>query len=145
MNSSYQLVFNCITTKYFQFKGRASRKEFWLFTICTILLNCIPELNHYVFKDNTYSSIVLSTVVYPFFSIFLIIPSFAVVSRRLHDINISGWWQLFFIIPTSIGIVKCGTSKTCYSISALFFMIFIIMLFLKGTPVTNRYGSPPEK
>jgi len=28
----YRLTFSDITKKYFQLKGRASRKEFWLFT-----------------------------------------------------------------------------------------------------------------
>ena len=31
-------------------------------------------------------------------SLFLLTPSLAVGSRRLHDINKSGWWQLLWIV-----------------------------------------------
>ncbi|MCF8494751.1 MAG: DUF805 domain-containing protein [Rickettsiaceae bacterium] len=49
----------------------------------------------------------------------------------MHDLNLSGWWQIIFIIG-SIFISKI-----------ISIIVFIILLFLKGTPGPNKYGEPP--
>ena len=54
--------------------------------------------------------------------IILLIPTFAVATRRLHDINKTGWWQLLFL--TIIGIIP-----------------LIYWLAKKGNLQTNRYGQ----
>ena len=53
----------------------------------------------------------------------LLFPVIAAGSRRLHDINRSGWWQL--LILTLIGIIP-----------------LIVWLASQGTEQDNRYGSP---
>lgn len=77
--------------KYADFKGRASRPEYWWFYLFTVLLSWGAML-----VDHTQ---VLSMLV----SLALFLPSFAAGARRLHDTNRSGWWQL--IALTIIGIV----------------------------------------
>ncbi|MDE0505307.1 MAG: DUF805 domain-containing protein, partial [Candidatus Poribacteria bacterium] len=53
--------------------------------------------------------------------------------RRLHDINLSGWWMFIVFVPY-LGILA----------------IVILVGFVKGTADTNRFGppdtdkSPPE-
>ena len=83
-----QSVETCFT-KYLDFKGRASRSEYWWFvlfyTICWIV---------------GYS---LGPVIEALIILGLIIPAIAVCARRLHDINKSGWLQLLMI--TIIGII----------------------------------------
>jgi uncharacterized membrane protein YhaH (DUF805 family) len=54
-----------------------------------------------------------------------IIPSYSLTIRRLHDINLNGYFYLTQFIPL-IGSV-----------------IFLILMFIKGTENTNRYGPPP--
>lgn len=71
--------------KYTDFKGRASRSEFWWWTLFT-----------------TVTSIVLNSInenLFGAFGLVVIVPSLAVGARRLHDTNYSGWLQLLLLIP----------------------------------------------
>ena len=87
--------------KYFDFKGRARRAEYWYFILFIILVSFILGFIEGFTGafDNTDRSIYADI-----FSIFIIIPSISVSVRRLHDINRSGWWVLltFLIIIGSI-------------------------------------------
>lgn len=71
--------------KYADFKGRASRSEYWWYTLFIIL-----------------ASIVLSWFgerISMLFALGTLLPSIAVAARRLHDTNRSGWLQLIALIP----------------------------------------------
>ena len=57
------------------------------------------------------------------FSVGILLPSIAVTTRRLHDINKSGWWQLIAI--TIIGIIP-----------------LVILLCSEGTKKNNSHGKP---
>lgn len=73
------------------FKGRASRSEFWWFYLLIVGLTCVATM---LDSSGTISSII---------EIILFIPLIAAGARRLHDINKSGWWQL--LILTGIGLI----------------------------------------
>ena len=50
-------------------------------------------------------------------SLAILVPSFALAARRLHDVGRSGWWQLIIltivgIIPLFIWFVSAGDSET---------------------------------
>tara|TARA_B110000483_G_C17700064_1_gene352944 strand:+ start:124 stop:390 length:267 start_codon:yes stop_codon:yes gene_type:complete len=50
-------------------------------------------------------------------SLAILVPSFALAARRLHDVGRSGWWQLIVltivgIIPLFIWFVSAGDSDT---------------------------------
>ena len=81
----------CVTSKYADFKGSASRTEFWTFTVITWLLNVILV----AIKIAALSSIV---------GLLLLIPTLAVGVRRLHDRGKSGWWYLIALVPV-VGII----------------------------------------
>ncbi len=77
--------------KFFDFKGRASRPEYWWFYLFTILISWGAML---VDKTEILSGLV---------NLVLCIPIFSAGARRLHDTNRSGWWQLLYV--TIIGII----------------------------------------
>ena len=83
-----QSISVCLS-KYATFAGRASRPEFWWFTLFQILLSLVAGM----FGD-TISGLV---------GLALLLPGLAVGARRLHDIGKSGWWQL--IMLTVIGLL----------------------------------------
>jgi uncharacterized membrane protein YhaH (DUF805 family) len=55
----------------------------------------------------------------------LLLPSIAVLVRRLHDTDRSGWWYWIVLIPI------------------LGWLVLLYFLVSAGTPGANRYGPPP--
>lgn len=96
---------------YVNFKGRASRKEYWMF----ILLNMIISIPlNYILPVIAPNLVLLGSV----YTLFVIIPSFAVGVRRMHDVGKSGWY--------------------------IFFPIYnVILLCTEGECGINDYGSDP--
>lgn len=88
----YAAIRVCLT-KYAEFNGRATRSEFWWFTLFVIL----------VAAALVYVSEILGSV----FLIAMLLPSLAAGSRRLHDSGKSAWWQLFLLVPVA-GIILLG-------------------------------------
>ncbi|TFW00520.1 DUF805 domain-containing protein [Oxalobacteraceae bacterium OM1] len=72
-------------TKYADFKGRASRPEFWWFMLFLVVANAALSL--------------ISSPLGHLFSLATLLPSLAAGARRLHDTNRSGWLQLLWVIP----------------------------------------------
>jgi uncharacterized membrane protein YhaH (DUF805 family) len=101
-------------SKYFVFKGRASRSEYWWFQLIVT-----PS---FVISDFTESDIS-----YLFLGIALVtlIPAISVGVRRLHDTNRSGFFLLISFIPFIGGLIL------------LFFLI------PEGTKGKNKYGANP--
>ena len=83
-----QAISSCLS-KYATFTGRASRPEFWWFFLFQILISLAASM-----LGETINSLV---------ALGLLLPAWAVGSRRLHDIGKSGWWQL--IMLTVIGLL----------------------------------------
>ena len=96
-------IYICFT-KYFTFKGRAKRQEFWWFFLFTILIGQITSIaSSLQILTNQGSKELIEAIDLMFnFAIFGI-PSIAVGCRRLHDIGKSGWWQLLTF--TVIGLI----------------------------------------
>lgn len=78
---SIQICFS----KYADFSGRASRSEYWWWFLFVFLATMAAS----VVNDN----------ISALFSIAVMLPGLAVGTRRLHDIDKSGWFQLLFLIP----------------------------------------------
>ena len=83
-----QAISSCLS-KYATFSGRASRPEFWWFFLFQILISLAASM--------------LGETINGLVALGLLLPAFAVGSRRLHDIGKSGWWQL--IMLTVIGLL----------------------------------------
>lgn len=79
-----QAIQSCFT-QFAEFKGVASRSEYWWWTLfCTLLLLGLGVLHPKLMQLGTLG---------------VALPSLAVTTRRLHDIDKSGWWQLIGLIP----------------------------------------------
>ena len=74
-------------TKYFDFKGRATRKEFWTFYFFTLIVALAFGLIDGLLGINGLSNLV---------TIALTIPTISCGIRRMHDAGKSGW---FIIVP----------------------------------------------
>ena len=75
------------------FSGRASRKEFWMFTLVyTIIAFVTMGIDSVLFPEAVLVNLNL------LYSLGLLPPSVAVGVRRLHDTNRSGWWLLLWLL-----------------------------------------------
>ena len=80
-----------VRDNYANFRGRARRKEYWMFFLFNMLFAFIT----------TAVDLVLGTfpLIYVIYILAVIIPSLAVFVRRMHDTGKSGWWFLIGLIP----------------------------------------------
>lgn len=125
-------------------KGRSSRKEYTVFLLSYfIVFYCLYFLTlqeiHVVITILTFLFLLITAVV-----------SFCLNIRRLHDINISGWWHLFYIIITSLIYFYFVGKDDGFSIRTKvieygsFALMEMFLIFTKGTQGANRYGEPPQ-
>lgn len=104
--------------RYFDFKTRATRTEFWMFTLVVFIGGIIALITDTALGNGQRGP--------PFITALWIIPHYipavAVAVRRLHDIDRTGWWDLIGIIP----------------IGALVLIVFYCQA---STPGVNRFGG----
>jgi uncharacterized membrane protein YhaH (DUF805 family) len=96
---------------YATFAGRASRSEFWWFMLFSFIAQAAGSA--------------LSDKLGALIGIVVLLPTLAVGSRRAHDIDKSGWWQLVGLIPL-IG-----------------WIIVIYWFAQRGEAGPNRFGDEP--
>lgn len=109
-------VVRCIR-KYATFRGRATRAEYWWFSLFNTLLGMVvyAAVQHLMgteAADGAASIVQLA----------LFLPMLAVGVRRLHDIDFRGWWMLLGL--TVVGIIP-----------------LIIFFCLPGKAAPNRFGA----
>ena len=111
-----------VLRKYWVFEGRARRKEYWIFALISalilIFLSLIDEMTGWKVWDEGVLSLVYSIAVF--------VPTLAVLVRRLHDTDSSGWWVLIALIPL---------------VGAIVLLVFLV---LKGNEGDNRFGPDPK-
>lgn len=116
----------CLFRKYADFSGRASRAEYWWFTLTQILIY-LPLLV-LCFIDPELELMPLPLLLIYLLYIFLtFIPNLAVKVRRLHDIGKGGWWVALEFVPCVgyiasiiIFVFTCmpGTGPNMYGVAA---------------------------
>lgn len=111
---------------YTNFKGRARRKEYWIFQ----LINIIFLLFLYILDLKLNTGTIINNRYIGFFSfiyeIFILLPTLSVTVRRLHDIGRSGSWIFISFIPI-VGVIW-----------------LIILMCVEGSVFDNEYGSNPK-
>lgn len=129
---------------YTVFDGRINRKPYWLGTLG--LLVAVMILYGLIFSVLGIASIIPIIIL----SLATLYPSFALIIKRLHDRNKSGWWSLVFYIPSILSNIVNATMPggTLAMICGLLGLIAAIWLlvevgFLKGTDGPNDYGPDP--
>lgn len=112
--------FNALTN-IFNYKGRATRSEYWYFVLFNILLVFITgwASERFFYQYISTQTVVNALLLY---QLFLFIPYFSLAVRRLHDVGKNGWMVLIGFIP-------------------LLGWIWLLILFVKGSnKFDNKYG-----
>ncbi|WLI08518.1 MULTISPECIES: DUF805 domain-containing protein [Pseudomonas] len=116
MNWCFQAIKN-----YAKFSGRARRREYWIFAFFDVVL--------------MYGSIVVAGwagvahskwfyIPLGIYAVLMIIPRLSVTFRRLHDVNTTGAYILWYALPV-VG-----------------FIMVTVQLLKKGDKGENNYGLP---
>lgn len=110
---------------FFTSKGRLNRKSYIYRSLFLSLVLCVVQ-GVLTFAANTIGELELLFAVVAFgFSLFSFVSNIMMDVRRLHDLDLSGWWMLLMLVP----------------LVNIFFALY--MLFFKGTDGPNQYGDDP--
>lgn len=110
---------------FFTSKGRLNRKSYIYRSIFLSLVLFVVQ-GVLTFASNTIGALeLLFAVLLLVLGIFGVVASIMMLARRLHDLDLSGWWMLLLCVP----------------LINLFFAIYIY--FFKGTEGPNQYGEDP--
>ena len=108
-----------VFVNYFNFSGRASRSEYWLFYLFLIIADIAVDIaDTLIFGDAEFAPINL------IFFLGVLIPTVAVSVRRLHDIDRTGWWGLLLL--TVVGL-----------------LVLLYWNLKPGDEGENRFGNNP--
>lgn len=121
--SLFTYFIEAFTKNYVNFKGRARRKEYWGFTLFYALIFAI--LGAFAF---TGIGVILFLVVF----VVTLPPSISLTVRRLHDINLSGWFTLYMLIML-IPVIGEGIA----------IIISIVIGVVQGSAKSNKFGENP--
>ena len=134
--------------KYFVFKGRAKRSEYWWFFLFYILAGVASQLLDVVVLGQSFwiNYGPINTIV----NLILIIPILSAGARRLHDTNRSGWWQLLSLIGLAIAyyqkdMLTNGLITSSYFILWILalgiYILLIVWLASEGKKKKNKFGK----
>ena len=81
-----------VLKKYAVFKGRATRKEYWMFVLFNFLAVLALGIVESIFGAGTGTS--GEGILVNVYQWAILLPSLAVAVRRMHDVGKSGWYIL---------------------------------------------------
>lgn len=112
--------------RYLDFMGRSRRSEFWQFYLLIILLTMACVVGGVIIERTTpLTGNEIGFHMVGLLDVVIVVPLFAVMVRRLHDVGKSGWWIFAAFIP--------------------FGVLALIMFWVReGTHGDNRFGPDPK-
>lgn len=99
------------------FDGRASRRQYWMFILFSLLLIVLINILGMIIPLKGLFVFILTIL-----ALITIIPNLGLAIRRLHDINLSGWWIIIAFIP-------------------YISILIMFILAIKGDKEANDYGA----
>jgi uncharacterized membrane protein YhaH (DUF805 family) len=158
---------------YFSLNGRISRSQYWLrFVVPYIVIYFTLQIVGAIAGSDSNLYIAIAITIY-LFSLVMFWPSIAILVKRIHDRNKSGWWSLFLYVPTVVLtillVVWLGTAIVAIAaggadaalpalgglgIAAIVMAVitfgidiwfFVEFGCLRGTIGSNRFGPDPVR
>ena len=114
-------------SRYTMFKGRSRRSEYWFIQLFLIITNLAAAAIDLALMNGDVDRFIANGgggILGLIWILVTILPALAVLIRRLHDTNRSGWWALIGLVPLVGGVV-----------------LFVFSV-LDSTAGENQYGTP---
>lgn len=149
MHNFYRVI-NDFFKNCFIFEGRCSRAEFWW----PVLVVVLPINGAIIVVGRLIEDFSALYLVVHILQLTLFLPLLSAVVRRLHDLDISGWW---FLLGLVIAIMSAAAAlggmlwleEKRYVYFLYGFLIFPVVLIpalcYKGTAGVNRYDRSNRK
>lgn len=154
-----EAIKSVLWTNYKNFSGRARRSEYWYYVLFSILASVVLTL--------ITAFIPQLGLLTGLFSLYIIIPNYAVTVRRLHDVGKSGKLILISIALAvlAIGFILAGMGSEAFSdhpnltnanttlvgVGGLFYLVdliyglYLLYLSIKDSDYgDNKYGPNPK-
>ena len=116
-------------SNYTNFKGRARRSEYWFIQLFLLATNIAVAVIDLALMNGDVERFIANGgggIVGLIWILATIVPALAVLIRRLHDTNRSGWWALIGLVPLA---------------GAIVLLVFTVEDSNKGV---NKYGASPK-
>ena len=130
MSKFNEYFIDTVKKRYTDFKGRATRSEYWYFVLFYFIISLILTLiDINIINPNldlSPEAAMQGSVLTSIFALALLLPQIAVGIRRLHDTGRSGWWYLLILIPI------------------LGWLVLIYFYTIDSQAGTNAYGPNPK-
>ena len=136
-NSMWNLYISCFK-KYFDFKGRATRKEFgaWLLFTYGIAFS-LTIVGALLFEGSENLGLLLISAA-GVYMLACFIPGLAVGARRFHDLGKSGWIYASIIIGVTI--LSSIPSELTQSLSGIISIVCLLYMLFSDSVDSNEYG-----
>lgn len=114
--------------RYVEFSGRSRRKEYWMFVLFNLIVYFVLALLFGAYQVTPEGEIDFGPgpMLLSLYALIAFLPSLAVVVRRFHDQDKTGWLALLALIPFIGG------------------LIVLVFMVIEGTRGPNRYGPDPK-
>ncbi|MBV8751631.1 MAG: DUF805 domain-containing protein [Hyphomicrobiales bacterium] len=134
----------------FSFRGRVNRAKYWLFCLTAAVL--LFGASGFIARARALPAVLMIVVSLGVIIVVVavIVASFAVGIKRLHDRDKSGWWMPFFVFaPSVIGAINAAAGHhggILFTLlgAAISLWALVELGFLPGTEGTNGYGPDPR-
>jgi uncharacterized membrane protein YhaH (DUF805 family) len=141
---------------FFSFQGRINRKPYWIANILLMLLSFAAMaalvVGALMLGLDTMGLRIATFVV----QAALLYPTTAVLVKRLHDRDKSGWFAVALLAPAALGMalqfagIGRGSTEPNILMTTVGFVILVVIVwftielgFLRGTAGANRFGPDP--
>jgi uncharacterized membrane protein YhaH (DUF805 family) len=126
---SFATAVKAFWTNYTDFKGRARRSEYWFIQLFLVATNIAVAVIDLALMNGDVERFIANGgggIVGLIWIFATIVPALAVLIRRLHDTNRSGWWALIGLVPLA---------------GAIVLLVFTVEDSNQGV---NKYGDSPK-
>ena len=120
--------------KYVVFRGRARRPEYWYWLLFQVLLAILALALDAATFDRTWGPFHLAV------DLGLFVPTVAVMVRRLHDTDTSGWWVVIPLIAIAIPPIRAIAIPPIAVIALIGWIALFVQTCRRGTAGANRFG-----
>ena len=111
--------------KYATFSGRASRTEYWWWALANGIVTILLYLTAVLTGINDLTAgMMIALSLLGAWLLATLVPGWALIVRRLHDVNLSGWMALLLLVPL---------------VGSIVVLVFVLM---DAKPEGQRFDQP---